>query len=233
MYTKTAEYYDALYHFKDYKAESQLLHNYILEHSKNAKSLLEIACGTGNYLNYFKEFYHVEGLDLNVEILKVAKQRYPTINFYEKNMVDFILPSTYDIVVCLFSSIAYVQTLENLFKTVKSMANHLKPGGFIAIEPWFSTETYWVNRITANFANFPELKISWMYKSEIDGLTSILNIHYMVGTTEGISNFTEKHVLGLWTDAEYREAFKQAGINTVNYNSIGLCGRGLYYGIKN
>jgi hypothetical protein len=60
-------------------------------------------------------------------------------------------------------------------------------------------------------------------------MTSVFNIHYLVGTNEEINYFSENHVMGLWTDEEYREAFKRAGL-TVNYEENGFFGRGVYYG---
>lgn len=231
MFTKTAEYYDALYHFKDYRAACQQLHELIQEKAPQAKTLLDVACGTGKHLEYIQELYQAEGLDLNPELLQVARKRCPHLQFYQADMTDFKLPHSFDVVVCLFSSIGYVQTLENLSKAVNTMVSHLNPNGLLLIEPWIAPEKYWENKITTNFADMPNLKIAWMYTSKREGLTSIFDIHYMVGTPEGVCTFTEKHVMGLWTNAQYQQAFENAGIK-VNYDPVGLFGRGMYYGIK-
>lgn len=231
MYNRTAAFYDAMYYSKNYKVESDLLISYIRKHTPHAENLLEIACGTGKYLEYLKEYFEVEGLDIDEELLKVAKTRNSNIIYHHQNMVNFSLPFSYDVVVCLFSSIAYVQTVENLYKAVEGMVKHLNPKGFIAVEPWIAPKDYWVGKLTSNYTDLPDLKLSWMYISQLEERTSIFNIHYMAGTREGISTFTEQHVLGLWTDEEYREAFKNAGIE-VKYDAAGLCGRGMYYGTK-
>jgi ubiquinone/menaquinone biosynthesis C-methylase UbiE len=231
MFTKTAEYYDALYHFKDYRAACQQLHQLIQQHNPNASTLLDVACGTGKHLEYLQEHYHAAGLDINPELLRVARKRCPEVKFHQVDMTDFDLSETFDAVVCLFSSIAYVQTVENLNKAVNSMARHLKPNGVLVIEPWITPEKYWEDKITANFVDQPELKIAWMYTSQREGLTSLFDIHYMVATPQGIENFTEQHIMGLWTDAEYKQALQQAGIK-VNYDPAGLFGRGMYFGLK-
>jgi len=70
-----------------------------------------------------------------------------------------------------------------------------------------------------------------MYKHEMEDNRSIFNINYLVGTAESVESFTEQHVMGLWTEQEYREAFKKAGI-AVHYDEKGLFGRGMYYGKK-
>lgn len=231
MFTKTAEYYDALYHFKDYEAACNDLHDLIKQQLPQAKSLLDVACGTGKHLQYLQNQYACAGLDLNPELLAVAHQRCPTVPLHHGDMTDFYLPTSFDVVVCLFSSIGYVQTAENLRKAITCFAQHLNPGGLLVLEPWITPEKYWVNKITANFVDQPNLKIAWMYTSQLQGLTSVFDINYLVGTAAGVSNFTERHVMGLWTDTEYRQAIEDAGI-TVHYDATGLFGRGMYYGTK-
>ena len=231
MFTKTAEYYDALYHFKDYSAAVDLLYQLIIKLCPEANTVLDVACGTGKHLMYLNNYLIAEGLDLDENLLEVARVRSPGISLHHADMVDFQLHKMYDAVVCLFSSIAYVRTIENLNRVVSCMSNHLNSGGVLLIEPWLYPERYWVNRITANFTEQPELKIAWMYKSRLEGLTSVFDINYMVGTPGGVENFTEQHVMGLWTDEEYRQAFLNVGIQPI-YDSIGFFGRGMYYGVK-
>jgi ubiquinone/menaquinone biosynthesis C-methylase UbiE len=231
MFTKTAEYYDALYHFKDYEAACNSLHELIQQQVPLAKSLLDVGCGTGKHLAYLENRYACAGLDLNPELLAEAHKRCPTVPLHHANMTDFQLPRTFDAVVCLFSSIGYVQTVDNLRKAIACFVRHLNPGGLLVIEPWITPENYWVDRITANFVDQPNLKIAWMYTSQLRDRTSVFDINYLVGTSAGVSSFTESHVMGLWTDAEYREAIESTGV-TVHYDDQGLFGRGMYYGTK-
>lgn len=230
MFTKTAEYYDALYHFKDYEEACLKLHQMIQSNIEDAKTLLDVGCGTGKHVEYLQKFYDTDGLDINEELLKVARSRCPNTSFFHGDMTNFDLNKQYDIVVCLFSSIAYVQSKQNLDKSIMCMAAHLKPGGLLVVEPWLYPENYWLGRITANYVDQNNLKIAWMYVSELIENTSVFNIHYMVGTPDGIENFQEKHIMGLWNDSQYRSAFEKAGILNVQYDAEGFFGRGVYYG---
>lgn len=230
MFTKSAHYYDALYHFKDYAAASRQLHALIQQYNPQAKTVLDVACGTAKHLEFLQQFYRVEGFDINPELLEIARRRCPDVPFYEGDMINFRLDRTYDVITCLFSSISYVKLGENLNKAIASMARHLEPGGMLVVEPWFSPQTYWVGRITANFVDQPDLKIVWMYTSEVEGRIAILDINYLVGTPQGIKYFTERHELGLFTAEEYQCAFENAGLS-VSYDPVGLFGRGMYVGL--
>jgi ubiquinone/menaquinone biosynthesis C-methylase UbiE len=229
MFTKSAQYYDALYHFKDYRTAAAQLHQLIQQRHPSAHKLLDVGCGTGKHLEYLQEYYEVEGLDLNPELLQIARGRCPGVRFHQMNMVGFELDCAYDVVTCLFSSIGYVKSVNNMEKAVASMARHLSSGGLLFMEPWLTPENYWAGRITANFVDQPELKIAWMYTSEIDGRVSVFNINYLVGTPQGVEYFTERHEMGLFTQEEYLEASRKAGLE-VCYDSKGLFGRGMYVG---
>lgn len=231
MFTKSAKYYDVLYHFKDYPTASRQLHDLIQQLNCNAKTLLDVGCGTGKHLECLRGYYQVEGLDIDPELLEIARRRCPEVHFYQTDMVEFDLGRTYDIVACLFSSIGYVKTVENLYQAIACMAHHLRPGGILFIEPWFSPENYWVGRVTANFVDEPELKIAWMYTSEVEGRVSVFDIHYLVGTPQGITHFTERHEMGLFTHEEYLEAFQEVDLE-VSYDSSGLFGRGMFIGVN-
>lgn len=232
MFTKSAKFYDALYNFKDYKTASEKLHNIILSKNPNAVTLLDTACGTGKHIEHLKKFYDAEGLDLNNELLEIARLRCPQNIFHSADMIDFQLNKKFDVITCLYSSIAYVKSLENLNKAVECMSKHLNPKGLLIIEPWFSKETFWTDRITVNHYDEKDLKITWMYNSKRDEDLSILEINFLVGTPDEVSYFKELHVLGLFDDNQYREAYKNSGFE-VEYDEEGLFGRGMYIGIKN
>jgi len=112
----------------------------------------------------------------------------------------------------------------------------LNPKGLLIIEPYFSKENFWADRITANHYDENDLKITWMYTSKIENGFAVLDISYLVGTPKEVTFFKEKHELGLFNDWEYKDAMIKAGFD-VNNESEGLFGKGIgngiYIGIKN
>lgn len=232
MFTRSAKFYDAIYHFKDYKAASDKLNKIITERNPGARTLLDTACGTGKHIEHLQKYYETEGLDINEELVEIARKRCPQTVFHIADVSNFSLKKKYDVITCLFSSIAYVKTAGKLFSTLNYMTKHLNEGGLVIVEPWFSRENFRTGTITANHYDGNDLKITWMYTSERENDLSILDINYLVGTPEEVTYFKERHEIGLFDDSQYRKAFTESGLE-VSYDKEGLFGRGMYIGIKN
>jgi SAM-dependent methyltransferase len=232
MYTKSIPFYDVIHSFNDYQAEARLLFDIINEHLlSGGDRLLDVACGTGMHLQFLKDKFKVEGLDLSLELLDIARARTPDVLYHHADMMDFDLGREYDIVTCLFSSIGYVKTLENLHRAVTCMAKHLLAGGVLVIEPWFTPDSWNPGTVHAQFIDEPELKIARVNTSCVEGKLSYFNFHYLIGTPDGVEFFIERHELGLFERDEMFEAFRNSGLE-VTYDEKGLKGRGLYIGRK-
>src|SRR5215471_18329588 len=121
MFSQTARYYDTIYlAMKDYGAEAEKLTAFVHQYSHSTGNrLLDVACGTGLHLSYLKHRFQVEGLDLDEQLLTIARQHHPEVPLHHADMVDFVLGRTFDVVTCLFSAIGYVKTLDNLSRAVQ------------------------------------------------------------------------------------------------------------------
>ena len=229
MITK-AEIYDLIYSYKDYEAESKTLMAILAERCRSSgNALLDVACGTGEHIIHLKESYQITGLDLSADQLAVAQRKNPEIPFHEMDMTDFDLGRQFDAVVCLFSAIGYAKTPESCQSAIDCMARHLKPGGVLVIEPWFTPEEWVPN--TPHLIEFESdgLKIARVNTSFLDGRISWFDLHYLVGTPEGTEHFVNHHELGLFTKDEMREMMEKARL-VVTYGETGLTGRGLWIG---
>lgn len=142
MFTGSQRFYDAVYSSKDYAGEARKLKRFIAAHKRSeGNSLLDVACGTGGHVPYLVDDFAYEGLDLDPEMLALAQARFPQVPFHLGNMLDFALGRRFDVVTCLFSSIAYSKTVTGLHQAIATMASHLVLGGVLLVGPFFSPRT--------------------------------------------------------------------------------------------
>lgn len=232
MYAKSAPFYDAIYRAmgKDYAREATVLRA-LADREKRSPGarLLDVACGTGLHLRHLRDWFEVEGMDVNTSMLELARERLPEVPIHQADLCEFDLGHGFDVVTCLFSSIGYARTLTKLQQAVASMAAHLEPGGLLVIEPWLTPETWQDGHLGAVFVDEPELKVARMNVSRRKGRISIVQFEYLVGLPEGIQRFTERHELGLFSTEDYVEALAAAGLEA-GFEEEGLTGRGLHWG---
>lgn len=235
MFLKSETYYDALYEKglgKDYAKEAGKAHKLIQKYCHSGGfNLLDVACGTGTHAGHLSRYYKVEGMDLDPSMITLARKKHPKIRFFQGDMVDFNLHRRFDAITCLFSSIGYAKTKANLHKAIKAMTRHLRDGGVLLVEPWFSPQQWSVGHIHILHVDKLELKITRMSVGGKKGNVSTLDFHYLVGSVQGIEYFTEHHELGLFTHADYMNSFRAAGLEVV-HDKKGLDGRGIYIGRK-
>jgi ubiquinone/menaquinone biosynthesis C-methylase UbiE len=234
MFTLSAHLYDAIYlsRGKDYELEAKKVHELVQGNLKSeGNSLLDVACGTGIHLSYLKAFFDCEGLDLDSKMLDAAREKMPGMKFHQGDMLNFNLGRQYDVITCLFSSIGYVRTVPNLKHAIVNMTRHLKPGGVLVVEPWFTPETWHPGKVYATFVDEPDLKIARINLSGVEGTLSYFIFHYLVGTPQGIHYFEERHELGLFTVDEYKIAFRDSELDVI-HDPAWLNARGLYLGLK-
>jgi ubiquinone/menaquinone biosynthesis C-methylase UbiE len=230
LYDRSAELYDAIYSFKNYEKEATKLNQIIQKRKRSSgNDLLEVACGTGNHVTYLKSHYGVEGLDINERMLRIARKKHPDIVFHRGDMVSFKLNKQFDAITCLFSAIGHLKTKRKLGLAIRNMSRHLKPGGVLVVEPWFTPQQWHRRSVHANFVDKPELKIARMNISKARGRLSVMDMHHLVATPKRVEHFVERLELGLFTKDEYLDAFRRANLETT-YDPEGIMGRGLYIG---
>lgn len=127
-----AEVYEVIYRSrgKDWPAEARDLTRRVRRLRHDARSLLDVACGTGAHLETFRAcFDHVEGLELAPAMRERAERRLPGVRMHHADMRGFDLGRSFDVVICLCTSVGYLDTVEEMTGAVRCMADHLTPAG--------------------------------------------------------------------------------------------------------
>src|SRR5687768_17573506 len=196
MFSASAELYDLIYsEFKDYPAEAAKVAALIRDLAPRARSVLDVACGTGEHARLLiaDHGFQVDGLDLDPAFVRIAQAKLPMSTVYAGEMTTFELPLRYHVVLCLFSSIGYVLGLTNVRRALERFRAHLEPGGLVIVEPWFAPDAFKPGRVFLKTATTEEVTVCRMSHVEIDGLVSRLHFEYLIGRTTGIERASELH----------------------------------------
>jgi len=58
----------------------------------------------------------------------------------------------FDMIMCLFSAIGMVKTYARLERALVCMGRHVRPGGVLIIEPWFTPDSWRAGSVFAHAA---------------------------------------------------------------------------------
>lgn len=231
MYSQLADIYDEMYAFKDYAAESSYVATAIRARRPTACTLLETACGTGKFLEHLRRDFEVTGLDLSDSMLARARARLADIPLHLADMTCFDLGRQFDVVSCLFRSIAHCKTEAKFRDAIHAMTLHVRPGGLLVIEPYFTPDNFWDDHVALNQCRRDHMKLAWMYVQKRQGTQVLLDIHCLIGTAQGTAHFNERVELGLFDKVQYQDAFSAANLH-MEHDNVGPSGLGLYIGSK-
>lgn len=216
MYDKSARIYDLLYTgtgIKDYAAEAADLHQMITEACPSARTLLDVACGTGAHLSQLRRWYAIEGADISPAMLELAGRRLPGVPLHLADMRRLDLGRRFDAVTCLFSSIGYITDPSELRSTVERLAAHVTPGGVLILDGWVRPDE-WSDTFRGNpdVASDDEKMVVRLAFTRRVGNVTELDMHHLVRTESGIDYFVEEHRLALTPTEEYVSAVEAAGL---------------------
>jgi SAM-dependent methyltransferase len=229
MFHASAEYYDVIYGaFKDYATEvahiTQLLHRL----NPQCHTVLDVGCGTGEHARRLAaEGFAVDGIDIEPAFVRIAALKHPAGRFTVADMSDFDLADRYDAVLCLFSSIGYLCTLDRVTRALARFRHHLAPGGVVIVEPWFPPGVLDAEKRFTHSGEAQGLRVSRHARTEVDGSISRLLFEYEIDDHGEVRRMSEVHELGLFTTEEMMRAFGDAGLD-VQHDREGLTGRGLF-----
>ncbi len=233
IYEIMAKYYDEMYSWKDYEKETQRLVEIIGKYkSTEGTNLLDVGCGTGAHINYLRQRYKVTGVDLSEEMLKVARDRFKDVQFFQQDMTTMNLDMKFDIMTCLFGAIGHLTTEEKLSDAIETFAKHTNSGGVVIIEPFLTAENIHPKSIGLLTLDNPDIKVARVNASRMEGNILYLNFHFLIATKEGVEHFVDPSPMGIFPKSVFKNTMEDNGFK-VDYVEPGLMERtGLFVGVK-
>ena len=124
FYSQFAEYYEAAFPYRDEVAT--FLRHYVPDGSR----ILDAGCGTGHYCGRFAaDGFEVVGIDLDPQMIDVARRKYPASTFRCLNVLDVrSLVGPFDFVFCIGNVAAHL-TQDEFARFAGDVAKILRPGG--------------------------------------------------------------------------------------------------------
>jgi len=134
-----SKYYDLLYKDKNYQEEYDYIKKIISKHGSPGKNILDIGCGTGKHLKYFKDDgYNIAGVDLSENMINEAKKH---LN-QEEDLIcskasEFKYNKKFDTIISLFHVMSYQTTNEEIENVFFNISEHLNIGGLFIFDFWY------------------------------------------------------------------------------------------------
>ena len=216
-YVESAAIYDLLHTgaaIKDFAADSDEIHALIQERNPDARTLLDVACGTGLHLSHLRSWYDVSGVDRSPQMLAIARTRLGEgVALDIGDMRTFDLGRTFEVVTCLFSSIGYLTTERDLFSAFDRLAAHVAPRGVLIVDGWLRPDAWRDDyRTPPDYADDGEIEVVRMMHASREDRITRLDMHHLVHDADGIHHFVERHQSMLVATDRYVAAAAAAGM---------------------
>jgi ubiquinone/menaquinone biosynthesis C-methylase UbiE len=118
LFIDSAKLYDLIYSFKNYQKEAPEVISIVNSRNPHYKTILDAGCGTSEHHKYLKNEFLIDGLDINEEYIRTARNKNEAGSYYVMDMADFHLTKKYDVILCLFSAIGYILSMDKVISTL-------------------------------------------------------------------------------------------------------------------
>lgn len=139
-------YYDLLYSEKDYEHEAIFVDSIIKEYKPEAKTIIDLGCGTGRHDICLSENYSITGVDQSEKMLAYARKTAYSkeyakcsspIIFHQGDIRKIQLGLKFDCAISLFHVMSYQTHNSDIFKTLKTVKKHLHLDGLFIFDFWY------------------------------------------------------------------------------------------------
>ncbi len=138
-YELFARFYDDV--MDDPAPRAKRVNDWIGRYRPDARTVLELACGTGSILAHLTSLHSPAGLDRSLtgldrspEMLAVASSKVPGARLVQGDMTSFVLGQRFDVIVSVFDSVNHLLTFDAWISMFDAVHRHLEEGGLFVFD---------------------------------------------------------------------------------------------------
>jgi len=217
-YTVFADIYDVVMRDVQYDHWADYIIRLARKHHFSTESVLNLACGTGNLeLQLVPRGFSMEGLDGSEDMLARAREKFAEqgleVPLQQGDLRSFTLGKSFPLILCLYDSLNYLCSEEEVLSCFMSVAAHLpRGGGFI-----FDVTTEY--NILTNFSNytfaenFPRFAYIWENTYNLASKICISDVTVFQADDSGerFARTTERHRQRMYPQKVLRGLLSEAG----------------------
>lgn len=192
-----SKYYDLLYKDKDYKSEADFVHGLIQKYAPDAKTILDLGCGTGKHdLLFAQKGYQVTGIDISAEMISIAKTSLSSLKsehfippkFLLMDIRTVQLNEKFDSVISLFHVMSYQVTNDDVIATLETASRHLNQEGIFIFDCWYGPGVLTdPPTVRLNEIENKDMAVTRLAKPTVHFHRNIVDVNYHVFVRDKIS----------------------------------------------
>ncbi len=228
VFGEYSQYYNLLYKDKDYKAESEYIHQLIRKYKPEALNILEMGCGTCKHaIELTSHGYSIFGIDMSEEMLQQAEETITDKNIKDKISVacsdirTFETDTRFDVCLSLFHVISYQNSNEDIISAFNTASKHLKADGIFIFDCWYGPAVL-TDRpaLRKKYLEDDIIEIIRNASPDMHAKENIVDVNYSINIKNKITGdqktITEKHKMRYLFSPEVELMLNLAGLKLEN-----------------
>jgi len=230
-YARFAKYYDFIYEdLLDYDADVRYLEAVFRRFLPGKpRTILDLGCGTGNHaIRLARRGYEVTGLDRSRDQLAIAIRKaraaHLPVRFVAGDMRSFRLGERFGATICMFGAFGYVRSIPAALQTLRTVRNHLAPGGLFGFEFWQSSAARPAPYLAWFHKAGTEFELVRLDTARYEPRTRLLPIDFQFFVFKGqrvVDRFAETHTVRTFHTEEVRRLLGRSGFRVAGMFGIG------------
>ena len=200
---------------EDYEEEAEFYAEILAANSaRRPRTILELGCGGGNNASHLKGRFKLTLVDLSEEMLAISRALNPECEHLQGDMRTLRLGRTFD-AVFVHDAIMYMTTEDDLLATIRTGAEHLRPGGAALFAPDHVRESFEPaarcggHDVGTRAARYLE----WTWDPDPADTTYVSDFVYLLRDERGrVRSEYDRHTLGLFPRDAWMRLLSEAGL---------------------